>query len=659
MQRYRPSAAPFAAAVLLLSLAACVSPSKDATPPVAPTPTPQPTQNALAVVEQHANTLALLDPASGKIERTITVGGAPSAVVQSSAVGTDYLYVADSTDRDVREIDPATGSTLRTFKTQSDPEALRIDDSAKMLYVLNTGANTVSKISLSSGAEVKTFSTGQAPVAMVSAAGGDAGFELVVVAQGEDALEFYDGDGTLRQKLTAGSTPAGVCADTWGFYVGSARDGRVYTLTNSQKWLFANPARDPFTVVTSAASGAGASACMVNERSDGVFGVLVSNSAANTVTEFSGDSGSLKPVFTVAVGQTPLKSISDFATFRHFVVNANSNSVSVIDVQHGSVAATWALGTGTYPVDIAMIALPPSPTPGPTATPSATPTPTAAPTATPTPVPTATPTPASSVTGFYVANDGGNSAGSLTVFDPSLDPRSTPMATLSLAPGPFGVAVNGNAIAIADNIGGLQVFNGPIMSTSVPYAYFDDGTNGGFLQFDSFGHLFFATQTAAVDVFAPPFSNASVPAQHIVTPFQALGLAIDAGDTLYVGQEGGGQIAALAQPYTGTPVTVTLPGSSPQVYGLAVEGNRLYAADFNNKTVYAYALPLTSASTPLFGVATSTFPTGITLDAAGNLYVSENGSAIDVYSAPLSGSSVPSYTVTNGVAGAIQMTFAP
>jgi hypothetical protein len=279
---------------------------------------------------------------------------------------------------------------------------------------------------------------------------------------------------------------------------------------------------------------------------------------------------------------------------------------------------------------------------------------------TPTPTPTPTPTaPPVSTTGFYVANDGGNAAGNLAVYSPTVSSASAPLATLNHVPGPFGVAVNGNTVVIADNIGGLEAFNGPITSTSTPYAYFDDGTNGGFLGFDSFGHLFFATQTNAVDVFAPPFSNASVPAQHITTPFQVLGMAIDGSDNLYIGQEGGAQIAVLAQPYTGTPTTVTLPGSSPQVYGLAVNGNRLYAADFNNKVVYAYSLPLSAASTPLFGIPTNTFPTGITLDANGNLYVSQNGSSIDVYQAPLSASSTPAYALTNGVTAAIQMTFAP
>jgi hypothetical protein len=383
----------------------------------------------------------------------------------------------------------------------------------------------------------------------------------------------------------------------------------------------------------------------------------VSNSAANTVTEFSGTAHALTPVFTVAVGQTPLKSFSDTDRLVQYVVNANSSTVSVVDLQHGAVSATYALGASTYPVDIAMVALSASSTP--TAAPTATPTaaPTAAPTATPTPAPTATP--ASSASGFYVANDGGNAAGSLAIFSTALNAGSAPTAKLAMAPGPFGVAVRGNTIATSDNIGGLQIFNGPIDASSVPYAYFDDGTYGGFLQFDSFGHLFFATQTAAVDVFAPPFSNASIPAQHITAPFQALGLAIDASDTIYVGQEGGAQIAAIAQPYTGTPVIAALPGSNPQVYGLAAHGTRLYAADFNNKVVYVYALPLTAASTPLFGIPTATFPTGITLDANGNLYVSEDGSSIDVFAAPLSASSSPAYTLTNGIADAVQMTFVP
>jgi hypothetical protein len=258
-----------------------------------------------------------------------------------------------------------------------------------------------------------------------------------------------------------------------------------------------------------------------------------------------------------------------------------------------------------------------------------------------------------------VANDGGNAAGNLAVYSTTLGSSSAPVATLNQVPGPFGVAVNGDTVVISDNIGGLEAFNAPITSTSTPYAYFDDGTNGGFLAFDSFGHLFFATQTNAVDVFAPPFSNASVPAQHITTPFQVLGMAMDASNNLYIGQESGAQIAVLAQPYTGTPTVVTIPGTSPQLYGLAVSGNRLFAADFNNKVVYAYALPLTSSSTPLFGIPSNTFPTGITVDASGNLYVSQDGSSIDVYRAPLSASSTPAYTITNGVADAVQMTYVP
>jgi DNA-binding SARP family transcriptional activator len=86
----------------------------------------------------HANSLVLLDGHSGKVEAQIGVGSRPSQI----AVGAGAVWVMNSDDNTVTEIDPATWRAVATFATGSRIVAIAADGGA--LWLANGPASSVS-----------------------------------------------------------------------------------------------------------------------------------------------------------------------------------------------------------------------------------------------------------------------------------------------------------------------------------------------------------------------------------------------------------------------------------------------------------------------------------------------------------------------------------
>lgn len=110
------------------------------------------------------------------------------------------------------------------------------------------------------------------------------------------------------------------------------------------------------------------------------------------------------------------------------------------------------------------------------------------------------------------------------------------------------------------------------------------------------------------------------------------GLGAKAGATIFLTTED----AASAFDLAGNPVaTVSYPGY-PNVEGIAADpsSNYVYASDYNQGAVYQLTLSgttLTLTSTLSINGGSSE-PTGITVDASGNVYVSDTLSGIDIFS---------------------------
>jgi hypothetical protein len=232
-------------------------------------------------------------------------------------------------------------------------------------------------------------------------------------------------------------------------------------------------------------------------------------------------------------------------------------------------------------------------------------------------------------------------------------------------------------LAVADNGGHLQFFKAPLSGASTSAAAFNNGaaSNNGQLAFMSTGDLWAATVSNRANRFNSPFSNSSTPAAFVTDPtlVSTIGAAFDAQQNLYLSNAGTGNAAfcganppgcssgllVYAPPYTGAPIITPnvagpFPGAKTAYRKIAVNATRLYAASVADPPgrVDVYNMPITAASVPAFSLTSGVnTPEGLTLDAAGNLYIGNLSDAtVTVYTAPITASSVPSliYKVSTG-----------
>lgn len=257
-----------------------------------------------------------------------------------------------------------------------------------------------------------------------------------------------------------------------------------------------------------------------------------------------------------------------------------------------------------------------------------------------------------------------------------LTASSTPNFTLAddsaaevAVDGKGDVAASGFSAAAPANT--LWFYTAPLSGSSAPAATFENG--GGASQFAApgvrqiaftgAGDMWVANSLDRVNAFTHPFSDASTPSAFVTNAalVGAVGVALDAAQNLYVSnripappgpqQSPDCNLLVYAPPYTGAPIVT--PGTGQGCGKLAVSATRLFLAKGVSGTtnrdaghVAVYNLPITAASVPAFDLL-ATYPQGIALDAAGNLYVGYYF-GMAVYSAPITANSVPSLTLFPG-----------
>ncbi|HME82237.1 MAG TPA: hypothetical protein VKF82_09190 [Candidatus Eremiobacteraceae bacterium] len=281
------------------------------------------------------------------------------------------------------------------------------------------------------------------------------------------------------------------------------------------------------------------------------------------------------------------------------------------------------------------------------------------------PMPTAPPV----LTHLYIAND--NTPGGIRQYTLPLTSVSTPNFTIA-ANNTVAIAIDSSGLGLAagDFSGNLTYYPPPLTASSVPTAAFKNGTapDNGQLQFLG-GDLYAGSTATTVNIFDPPFTNASVVAGSATGAglTGAVGTAFDASGNLYVSNavSGGSNIFVFAPPYTGAPAVVT-PAAAGTIYRkIAVSSTQLFVASVSGPTgtVDVYALPLTGSSAPAFSITTGVnTPEAVLLDSAGNLYVGNLSNAtVTVYSPPFSAASTPtlSFLVSAGPFALFGMAMGP
>jgi hypothetical protein len=306
------------------------------------------------------------------------------------------------------------------------------------------------------------------------------------------------------------------------------------------------------------------------------------------------------------------------------------------------------------------------------ATPSPSPSPSSSPVATATPAPTATPVASAQHLYIAVATAGGPG---IAEFALPLTSSATPVVT---APAPLtasdstigsSLAVNAAHVVYTDVVhDAFFVLDQPIGSSSQPSAMFcysgcGDHPNTHSIMtvaLSPFGFLAGTDSGAGGPVassvlhfYNPPFSNQTVSGSSQQLTHPAAGLAYDASGNLFAG---GSMFPSSGdvEEYAGNVLLVHI--TAPIfVTSVAVSASQLAVAGSTGSpcagTVLIYTLPLTSSSTPS---ATITNGVGgncryfVALDSVGYLYVSGTAPGLSAYAPPLTNSSSPSATLATG-----------
>jgi hypothetical protein len=258
---------------------------------------------------------------------------------------------------------------------------------------------------------------------------------------------------------------------------------------------------------------------------------------------------------------------------------------------------------------------------------------------------------------LYVGND--NAPGQILQYTLPITSTSTPAVTLSNSntTNVVSLAVDSSGNLASALLGGtVAIFNAPITSSSSASATFNNATaaSTGQLVYNSAGDLFATTFSNKVNLFTHPLSSASTPSLGITdaSMVSANGATLDPSGNLFVSNgigATGSTIEVFVPPYTGAP-TVTPIVASAVYRKVAITSTQLFVANVAGTTgrVDVFTLPITASSSPAFSLTNGmNIPEAVAFDSSGNLYVGNLGNAtVTVYTPPFSAASSPSTTLT-------------
>ncbi len=118
-----------------------------------------------------------------------------------------HVWVANSADNTVTELDASTGAVIQTIAVGIEPEGVSSDGTH--VWVTNSGTDTVTELDASTGAVIQTITVGREPFGVSS----DGTHVWVANSADGTVTELDASTGAVIQTITVGSNPAGVSSD--------------------------------------------------------------------------------------------------------------------------------------------------------------------------------------------------------------------------------------------------------------------------------------------------------------------------------------------------------------------------------------------------------------------------------------------------------------
>jgi len=206
----------------------------------------------------------------------------------------------------------------------------------------------------------------------------------------------------------------------------------------------------------------------------------------------------------------------------------------------------------------------------------------------------------------------------------------------------------------------INIFTPPFSAASLPAVSLPAGVATGLnepggIDTDVAGKLYAINDgmsPSVITIFTPPITAASIPTTSITLPSSnnAYGLVLDRLGNIWVSDRNGASstVRKYSPPFTNTSTPVlTLTAAAnglPDAAGMALDGaGHLAVTGQATKNVVIYNPPITSASTPAATIALDGNGQGVGFDGAGRLFAVNLNTDVQVFTPPFSNAQTESF----------------
>jgi YVTN family beta-propeller protein len=289
----------------------------------------------LFLLNEHGNTLSVLNTLRNTVESTVNMDADPSgaAILPDGSA----IYVALYHGSRVVTLDTHSRRILASIPVGNGPVGVAANPRPPFVYVANNYSNSVSVIDSRTNTLVRELHVGSVPTEI--GINGD-GTRAIVTNQSGGSITLIDTvANTVMKTIPVGSTPVGI----------------AFTPDSKSAWITLAGQREIALIDVDAAKVAqrirvGPGPVRVAITPDGRF-ALVSSFFSNTLTVV--DTALFRTIGTIPVGLNPVGIAFNPAGDVAYVANYGSNTVSLIEMRTLTVSGTMTAGVN--PVDMVVL----------------------------------------------------------------------------------------------------------------------------------------------------------------------------------------------------------------------------------------------------------------------------------------------------------------
>ena len=294
-----------------------------------------------------SNSVSVIDTTTNKVTATIRVGLIPTQVTVSP--DSTRAYVTNTLSNSVSVIDTTTNKVTATIRVGLTPTQVTVSPDSTRAYVTNTLSNSVSVIDTKTNKVTATISVGRRPTQVVVSPDGTRAY---VTDSASNSVSVIDTTtNTVTDTIGVGNGPIALAVAPGGSLPiinppspPSAPDPTTSAVTGSLGVV--DPDGDPLTFTVTGAPAYG----------------TVTVDSAGTYTYVPNQAGRIRAGLGLGSEDSFTVNVTQPATTTQlaqiYVVNTNSNTVSVIGAQPAPAPATRALTAAAAPAALTAAAAP-------------------------------------------------------------------------------------------------------------------------------------------------------------------------------------------------------------------------------------------------------------------------------------------------------------